>query len=124
MSAPVVRWQVVTPQPAAFGRFYAEVFGWRIARDNPLGVREVEGDDGGRGVPGSIWPAPPEAPTFVQLFLEVDDVAATLAAIAQHGGTIVVPRSVLPQGEVMAIAHDPFGLSVGLVERVRQSGAS
>ena len=29
-----------------------------------------------RRVGGGIWPAPPKAPSFVQLFIEVEDVAA------------------------------------------------
>lgn len=115
MSAPVVRWQIVTPHPDDLCEFYAEVFGWRTTRDNPLGVREVHPTTAA-AFPGSVWPAPPGAPTFVQLFLEVPDVAVAVAEVERRGGAAIVPRSVLPMGEVMAIVRDPFGLSLGLVE--------
>lgn len=120
MSAAVVRWQIVTPRPGELCDFYEKVFGWRISRDNPLGVREVRTHAAGAPA-GSVWPAPPDAPTFVQLFLEVPDVAEAVAAVEGRGGSVIVPRSVLPQGEVMAIVRDPFGLSLGLMEPVAPS---
>ena len=58
MSAPVVRWQIITSRPDDLCSFYAEVFGWRTRRDNPLGVREVQTQDA-TAFPGSVWPAPP-----------------------------------------------------------------
>jgi predicted enzyme related to lactoylglutathione lyase len=115
MGNPVVRWQVVTPCPEEVGRFYVETFGWRVDRDNPLGVREV-GTGSPAGIGGTIWPAPPEVPSFVQLFVEVDDVEATIARVTGRGGSVLVPRSALPEGDVMAVVRDPFGMSIGLVE--------
>jgi predicted enzyme related to lactoylglutathione lyase len=114
MGAPVVRWQIVSPRPDDVARFYGEVFDWAVTRDNALGYREVQSGTP-QGCPGGIWPAPPEAPTFVQLFVQVADVDATVAAVVQRGGAVVVPRSVLPDGDVMAILRDPFGSSFGVV---------
>jgi len=110
--AAVVRWQIVSPRPDDVARFYGEVFGWDVSRQNALGVREFTGGD---GCPGSVWPAPPAAPTFVQLFVQVADVEAAVAAVVQRGGAVIVPRSVLPEGEVIAILRDPFGASFGVV---------
>jgi predicted enzyme related to lactoylglutathione lyase len=105
----------VTPRPDDVGRFYGDVFGWRVDRDNALGAREV-GTGSPIGIGGGIWPAPPEAPSFVQLFVEVDDVDAAIARVTGRGGSVLVPRSVLPDGDVMAVIRDPFGMSIGLVE--------
>jgi uncharacterized protein len=114
MGDPVVRWQMISARPDDVARFYSDVFGWTVSRENALGYRQFDTGDGG-GCPGGVWPAPPEAPTFVQLFVQVADVDAVVAAVVARGGGVVVPRSVLPDGEVMAILRDPFGATVGVV---------
>ncbi len=112
MADPVVRWQMISPRPDDVAQFYGEVFGWTVSRANALGYRQF---DGGGSCPGGVWPAPPAAPTFVQLIVQVADVDAAVAAVVARGGQVVVPRSVLPDGEVMAILRDPFGTTVGVM---------
>ncbi|MGE0812707.1 MAG: VOC family protein [Vicinamibacterales bacterium] len=120
MGAPVVRWQIVSPRPDEVVRFYGAVFGWVERRDNALGYRALQT---GGGIQGGVWPAPADAATFVQLFVEVDDVDAAIEAALAHGGAVVVPRSVLPDGDVMAILRDPLGTSVGLVTPASRTAA-
>lgn len=116
--APVVQWQILSPKSAEVSQFYGTVFGWTEKRDNAIGYRQINtGSDA--GIQGGIWPAPPEAPTMVQLFVEVADVDATIASFTGQGGSILVPKSALPDGEVMAIVKDPFGMSVGLLQAGR-----
>lgn len=113
MGAPVVRWQIISPRPDEVARFYGAVFGWTGSRANALGYREISTGSSG-GIQGGIWPAPPDAPTFVQLFVQVDDIDRTTAAVVANGGSVLVPRSVLPDGDAMAVVRDPLGASVGL----------
>jgi hypothetical protein len=113
MIPAVVRWQIVTPQAEAAAAFYRSLFGWTVKQDNSLGYREVQ-SAGGRGIDGGIWPAPAGTPTMAQLFVEVADVDASIAAAVALGATVVVPRSVLPDGDTMAILVDPTGLAFGL----------
>jgi predicted enzyme related to lactoylglutathione lyase len=107
---PVARWQLLSPDPDATAEFWTRAFGWSVSRANALGYREV--DTG--GMPGGIWPAPPGAPAMVQLFIEVEDVGAAVATAEARGATVLVPRSVLPDGDVMAVLRDPQGLPFGL----------
>ena len=116
MAAPVVRWQIISPKPDDVSRFYGSVFGWTEQRDNALGYRSIN-TGSPEGIQGGVWPAPPEAPTFVQLFVEVADVDAAVSAVTANGGSIVVPKSALPDGDVMAIIRDPLGTSLGIVAR-------
>ena len=116
MAAPVVRWQIISPKPDDVSRFYGAVFGWTEQRDNALGYRAIN-TGSPEGIQGGVWPAPPEAPTFVQLFVEVADVDAAVSAVTANGGSIVVPKSALPDGDVMAIIRDPLGTSLGIVAR-------
>jgi predicted enzyme related to lactoylglutathione lyase len=113
MKPSVVKWQIVTPQVDACAAFYKDLFGWTANRDNMLGYSQIPaGSD--RGIDGGIWPAPPEAPSFVQLFIEVPDVDASIARAQSLGATVIVPKAVLPDGDQMAVLRDPLGMTFGL----------
>jgi hypothetical protein len=114
MGSPVVRWQIITPRPKAAADFYRQLFDWETTRDNMLGYEAV--DTGSEaGIHGGIWPAPPQAQPFVQLFMEVDDCAAAAARAVGLGAKMLIPPQQLPDGDTMAILHDPDGMSFGLV---------
>src|SRR5688572_7866543 len=98
MGNPVVRWQIVTPDPEGSSEFYRKAFGWSVATNNALGYREVS-TGSAEGIHGGIWPAPPEAQAFVQLFMQVDDVDDAIRRATELGATVVVPRSPLPDGD-------------------------
>src|ERR1051325_1509305 len=113
MGQPVTSWQIVTRQPEKLQKFYADLFGWEIDANNAMGYRTV--DTGcERGIDGGIWPAPPEASDFVQLFIEVDDVKGAVKRVPALGGKVIVPPQSLPDGDAMAILHDPAGIAFGL----------
>jgi predicted enzyme related to lactoylglutathione lyase len=113
MGQPVMAWQIVTRQPDKLHAFYAALFGWEINTDNAMGYRVVDtGSE--RGIDGGIWPAPPEAHDFIQIFVEVDDVAAAAKRVLELGGKVIVPPQRLPDGDEMAVLHDPAGIPFGL----------
>jgi predicted enzyme related to lactoylglutathione lyase len=115
MSDPVVRWQVVTSDPDSVSRFYSDTFGWTITTANALGYREA--DTGPGGISGGFWPAPPGVPGFAQLFIAVDDVERSVTDAVARGAKIIVPVSVLPDGDTMAILSDPAGMSFGVMKK-------
>jgi uncharacterized protein len=115
MGSPVKAWQIVSKNPEATARFYADVFGWRVDVNNALGYRVVD-TCSEEGVGGGIWPAPPGAKSFVQLFIEVEDVALAVEEARAHGATILVPPQKLPDGDEMAILMDPEGLAFGVTK--------
>lgn len=111
MTSPVTFWQIVTPQPDESAAFYSRLFDWRIGAGNEL----HSGSE--RGIDGGVWPAPTEAQSFVQLFIEVADVDATIARGTSLGAKVLVPKMPAPGGGEVAILHDPFGLSFGVVSK-------
>ena len=113
MGNPVVQWQIVAKDPEAETKFYASLFGWQIRTNNALGYRTVE-TQSDRGINGGVWPSPPEGHNLVQLFVEVDDIDASLAKALALGGKVIVPKSQLPDGDALAIVLDPAGLSFGM----------
>jgi uncharacterized protein len=110
----VVQWQIVAQDADGVARFYGSLFDWKISKHNALGYREVKSANG-RGIDGGVWPSPPNGPNMVQLFVEVDDVDATIAKATSLGAKVIVPKSALPDGDVMAILLDPAGLSFGVM---------
>lgn len=116
MSNAVVQWQIVARDPEAETKFYASLFGWSVRKDNALGYRELKSGNG-KGIDGGVWPSPAEGHNLVQLFIEVDDVDATMAKAQSLGAKVIVPKSTLPDGDVLAILLDPAGLSFGLMQR-------
>jgi predicted enzyme related to lactoylglutathione lyase len=112
VSAPVIRWQVLSPDPEASSTFFAKLFGWSVDRNNPMGYREVTAGNG--GINGGIWPAPDGVKPFVQLFIRVPDIDACLASAATLGATVIVPKTVLPGGDAMAVLLDPQGLPIAI----------
>lgn len=69
-----------------------------------------------QGIPGGIWPAPPEGQALVQLFVQVDDVKSAAAKAAEVGGKVVIQPQSLPDGDEMAVILDPEGIPFGLVK--------
>jgi predicted enzyme related to lactoylglutathione lyase len=110
---PVVQWQIVAKDPEAVTKFYARLFGWKVQTNNALGYRIVDTQND-RGISGGVWPSPPEGHNLVQLFVEVDDIDASLAKALALGASVIVPKSQLPDGDALAIVLDPAGLSFGL----------
>jgi uncharacterized protein len=119
---PVVQWQIVAKDPDAVTKFYAGLFGWKIQTNNALGYRMVD-TRSDRGINGGVWPSPPEGHNLVQLFVEVDDLAASLAKAVSLGAKVIVPPSQLPDGDALAIVLDPAGLSFGIYTSILSRSA-
>ena len=113
MSAPVVQWQMVSTNPDELVKFYRELFGWSVSTKNAMGYRQVTTGEG--GINGGVWPSPPDGHSFVQLFVGVPDVERAVARAAELGATIIVPATILPDGDTMAVLKDPCGVTFGLM---------
>jgi len=121
MPNPVVRWQIVSPEPEKVATFYQKLFGWKPSNANALGYRELVTEVKPPGpVDGGVWPAPPGTKSFLQIFVEVPDVERSIEKAIELGAKIIVPKSVLPDGDTMAVLHDPTGLPF-VVCRLKES---
>lgn len=115
MANPVMQFQILSKAPDETAKFYSTLFGWTVNADNPLGYREIRtGSE--NGIQGGIWPAPPQAPTFVQLFMAVEDVRTCVQRAEAMGAKLIIPATSLPNGGELAVMHDPQGMSFGLMK--------
>ena len=118
MANPVVQFQILSKSPDETASFYSMLFGWAIDTNNPLGYRRI--DTGSPdGIQGGIWPAPPQATSFVQLFIAVDDVIASVKKAEDIGARLLIPPTLLPEGDEMAVLHDPHGIAFAVWRRTR-----
>lgn len=116
MPNPVIQFQIISKSPDSHGEFYSKLFDWKITSDNPLGYREIA-TGSNEGIQGGIWPAPPQAQAFVQLFIQVDDCAAYAEKAVTLGAKMLMPVQKLPQGEEMAVLLDPQGLPFAIMRK-------
>ena len=116
MANAVVQFQILSKAPEETARFYSNLFGWTIDDDNPLGYREISTGTG-EGIQGGIWPAPPQANNFVQLFVAVQNVQTFSETAKKAGAKVIIPPTSLPDGGEMAVLHDPQGMAFGIVRK-------
>ena len=92
--------------------FYKDVFGWdpETAADGPdlryTVLNVADGENAGI-VDATSW-LPDGVPAHWSVYFAVDDVDATLARVAELGGTTIVPGEITPYG-VLATAADATG---------------
>lgn len=113
MSNPVIRWQILSPDPEKTVGFYAKLFSWDVSNANGLGYRELKTAPE-KSIDGGVWPAPQTERPFVQLFIEVSDVEKSIRDAEKLGAMILIPKATLPDGDTMAVLQDPTGLSFGI----------
>ena len=100
--------------------FYQAVFGWSIRRrgDGATAFDDAIGEVSGSWVTGRpVSPSP-----GLLIYVMVDSVAATAAAVIANGGRIVQPIGV-DAPEITARFADPDGNVLGLYQEADQSGA-
>jgi predicted enzyme related to lactoylglutathione lyase len=110
---PVVHWEIEALDPDKQRDFYREVFNWNIG-DGPImqipaGIGGPEPGPGGHIRPGGA--------SGVRLFIQVRDLAESLAKAAELGGTIVLEPFDLPGNPTLAAITDPEGNPVMLVQQ-------
>lgn len=110
-------WFDVTAKDAKRSReFYARIFGWQFNVIEGLNYALTETADsvpGGIGQAGDHTPHPPG----VVAYFPVEDLDATLAAVAGCQAECLVQPWELPGYGRMAVVADPDGNRIGLWER-------
>jgi uncharacterized protein len=98
--------------------FYRAVFGWDFEPWGPPGFYLVHtGDDRSPGIQGIMHersePRTGTGLNGVEPTFAVDDVAAVVAAVEAHGGTITFPPTGIPTVGTLTRFLDPEGNDIG-----------
>jgi glyoxylase I family protein len=113
------------PQPVAAADWYCVNLGMRIARasDGEAKARFVADSDGRTVLEIYNNPAAPvpDYPTQSPLTLHIAflsaDLAADTARLVAAGATVVQEAAATPDGDVLAMLRDPWGVPLQLVQR-------
>ena len=120
MGAPVVRFEIMGGKANQLENFYEDLFGWTIDSNNPMkyGIVDTGNQTGINGGVGTTQ----DGIRRVSVYIEVEDLDATLAKAEKFGGKTILPPSQVPSGPKLAMFADPAGNVAGLLlaERVSQ----
>jgi predicted enzyme related to lactoylglutathione lyase len=108
MTSPIVYFDIAGPEPEKLLSFYSSVFGWNVDSHGAI--------TGAGAINGTLRQDPAEK----ILYIQVPDIDAALEQIAAAGGTMNVPRTVVPGVVTFALFLDPAGNRMGLVEAPAQ----
>jgi predicted enzyme related to lactoylglutathione lyase len=96
----------------ALSKFYSDIFGWDLRHIDEMNYTTFKAGD---GVAGGFNPVTDENPAgTVLIYIETDDVTASLDEIQKAGGTIISPEMEIPNTGKFGIFRDPQGNVVGL----------
>jgi predicted enzyme related to lactoylglutathione lyase len=120
MGQPVVHFEIVGQDAARLQSYYAELFGWEIDANNPMGYglvqREGNVNEDGVGIGGGVGGGPEGYDGHVTFYVEVPDVEAALAKAESLGGTRMMGPDQVMEGLVIGLFTDPEGHVVGVVQ--------
>ena len=109
---PVVHIEFSTKDREASGKFYEDLFGWKVEQMPEMNYATFEAE-GGPG--GGFNPVTKDNPAgTVVVYIGTDDIDASLAKAESLGGKTLVPKSEIPNYGWFGMFQDPTGNVVGL----------
>ena len=116
MGNPVVHFEIAGKDAESLSEFYSSLFDWDAGGEMAGGVHGLE-PGAENGVCGHILPTTDDMPVsnYVSIYVEVDDLQASLDKAESLGGKTCVPPTVIPGGNgSFAMFLDPSGNCTGL----------
>jgi predicted enzyme related to lactoylglutathione lyase len=124
MGSPVVHFEIMGKDAEALQGFYSELFGWEIDANNPMNYGVIPRDGNttadGIGIGGGIGSPPEGGPSYVTVYVGVDDAAAELKRANDLGATTLMEPADVMEGVRIALFSDPEGHVIGLFENVQE----
>jgi predicted enzyme related to lactoylglutathione lyase len=109
----VVHIEIAAKDPKATGDFYASLFDWKVTSDPNMDYVMFDNEPGqGGGFPkidNKMY-----KPGDVVVYIDTDDIEATLKKIVSLGGKVVAPKTEIPGMGWFAFFADPNGNRLGL----------
>jgi uncharacterized protein len=120
---PIVHIDIPAANTRAAGKFYSDVFNWKIETSEEYNYTMFQSEGGPGG--GFVSPSEDASPFAYKkdsllIYLATDNIDATLAAVEAHGGKTVLPKTEIPQVGWWAVFTDPTGNHLGLFTSARQ----
>jgi hypothetical protein len=117
---PFVHIEISATDRKAAGKFYADLFGWKVEQMPEMNYAMFETGEGVGGGFSSVGEHNPAGSVIV--YVDTKDIPGTLDKIVKLGGSVVVPQTEIPGMGWFAIFRDPTGNHIGLF-KTREGGA-
>jgi predicted enzyme related to lactoylglutathione lyase len=96
----------------AAGKFYGDVFGWKIEQMPEMNYATFDPEE---GPGGGFNPVSDDDPAgTVTVYIDTDDIEATLVKITSKGGKVIRSKTEIPGIGWFGIFADPTGNKIGL----------
>lgn len=112
MAGKLCHFEIPSKEPDKAGEFYGNVFGWKIDAASFPGYHMIEASEPPNG---GIEKREPFSPG-IMIYIEVDDVTATLNKVKAAGGNIVKEKTEIPDTGHFGILNDPDGNVLGVFQ--------
>ena len=114
MPNQLCHFELMTDDPKKCQAFYGAVFDWEFDESSMPGYTLIST---GTEPTGGVFPRPPEAPgVCLSVYFHVSDLDGTLGKAVEHGGTIIVEKTPIPNVGHFAMFADPEGIVVGIMQ--------
>jgi predicted enzyme related to lactoylglutathione lyase len=112
---PVIHFEITGPDGAQIQDFYRSLFDWPIDVQEAMGNYGLVAKGGEGGIGGGIGPSQEGGPpNSLTIYVQVDDLEASLDKVEKLGGKTVVPPTPIPNVGSFAMFSDPAGNTIGL----------
>jgi len=111
---PVVHFEIGCPNTEEASAFYQKTFNWDFTKaqhSTKINTQSTE------GIQGHMTTLGHEPHNYVNLYISVDDINATLEAIVANGGQKHIGPIPLPDGHQFAWFKDVAGNMLGLITK-------
>lgn len=117
MSNKIMWIELASTDIPASAKFYGDLFGWPIIRDEQMDytMTAFEGDETGVGF-SPVDEAQGVTPGSVLVYVDVADIDATIARAKELGAPILMDKMEIPTVGWMAIFGDPGGNRIGVLQ--------
>jgi predicted enzyme related to lactoylglutathione lyase len=116
----IVHFEIPANDVEKLSGFYSKVFGWKFEKvetpdGNAYWLITTKDKQESAGVNGGMVKKM-DANQRPTNYVQVESIDDYLRKIEQHGGKTIMPRTVIPKMVIFALAVDPEGNPLGLVE--------
>jgi hypothetical protein len=114
MGNPIVHWEICAKNSKKAVEFYSRLFDWKIEFDKNLDYWMC--NVGPSGIGGGIFQAQGEMPSYVTIYIKVDDLQAALDKAVELGAFKIADPTPIPGVGSYAMFADPEGNAIGLLK--------
>jgi hypothetical protein len=119
MANTITWFESATTDVPASAKFYGDLFGWPIVRDEAMDYTMTGFEQGETGMGfAKVDEAQGVMPGSILVYVDVDDIDAIIARAKELNAAIYLDKMEIPTVGWMAIFGDPGGNRIGVMQRM------